>query len=94
MVGFPTTIDIVNSKAGQIALALRETFSEVANFKAWLDGQNDAALTALGFSSADMTTLRAAYTDLNALRLVATAQGTQAQVNDFFFNAKKLLGIN
>jgi hypothetical protein len=91
--GFPTDKNTVDQRCAAVALNLRETLNQVANIKIWLDGQTDTALQNLGYSAGEVTTLRAAYTDLDNLRKVATAQGTQASANDFFFNAKKLLGL-
>ena len=58
-------------------------------------GQPDggsSALQALGFSSSDAGLLIATFGDLAALYRVAHAQQQQVGNNDFFFNAKKLLG--
>jgi hypothetical protein len=73
--------------------SLRSTFEQIAVVKAWLDSQTDAQLTALGYSAAEITLLRASYTDLNNLGKIAHAQATQPAANDFFFNAGKLLGV-
>jgi hypothetical protein len=93
MLGFPTNKLDVDARAGQLALTLRDTFVQVVNFKAWLDTQSDAQLIALGYVQAEVTLLRAAYTDLLALSNISHAQGTQPAANDFFFNAKKLIGL-
>jgi hypothetical protein len=91
--GFPTDKNTVDQRCASVALNLRETLNQVANIKIWLDGQTDATLLALNYSQTEVNTLRSAYTALDNLRKVATAQGTQAVANDFFFDAKKLLGL-
>ena len=92
-VGFPLTQDQLNTRLGQLALQVRDSLADSAQLKALLDGQTDAALIALGYEQAEVTLMRAAFTDLYNLNRVATAQATQPAANDFFFNAKKLLGV-
>lgn len=58
---------------------------------------NDAALTALGYTGAEVTLLRAAINDLgsaNGLYGVAHGTKTQAVVNNFFFSAQQITGVN
>jgi hypothetical protein len=91
-VGFGQTKTDVDARAGQVSLTLRNTFADVVRFKAWLDAQSDAQLTALGYNAADLTSLRASYTDLYNLRQVA--YGVQATgASNFFFNAQWLTGV-
>ena len=92
-VGFPLTKDQLDTRLGQVALSVRNGLSDAVQVKALIDGQTDAALIALGYTQAEVTLMRAAYTDLYNLNRVATAQAAQPAANDFFFNAKKLLGI-
>lgn len=93
MLGFPTNKLDVDSRAGQLALTLRDTFVQVVTFKAWLDTQTDAQLIGLNYTQAEVTLLRAAYTDLVNLNNIAHAQGTQPAASDFFWNAKHLTGL-
>lgn len=93
MLGFPTNKIDVDSRAGQLALTLRDVFVEIVTFKAWLDTQTDAQLIALGYEQAEVTLLRAAYTDLVNLNNIAHAQDTQPAASDFFWNAKHLTGL-
>lgn len=92
-VGFPNTKNDVDGQAGRLVLALRDGFRQVNDMKVFLDGLQDSDLTALGYAAADVTTLRAAITDLYNLGRVANAQQTQPAANDFFFNGRKLLGF-
>lgn len=58
---------------------------------------NDAALVSLGYIQAEVTLLRAAINDLgsaNGLYGVAHGTKTQASVNNFFFNAQQITGVN
>jgi hypothetical protein len=93
MVGFPTDKGTVDQRIASIAWQLRSTFEQVAVIKVWVDGKTDADLIALGYTQAEVDLIQAAYTDLDNLRKVAAGQQQQVGTNDFFFNAKKLLGI-
>lgn len=97
-IGYPVTKTDLDNTMGRLVLAVRDALYDAANFKTrWLDDStlgNDTVLTNLGYSSGEITTIRAAFTALNNLNNISHAQGTQASANDFFFDAKKLLGIN
>lgn len=94
MLGFPTNKIDVDSRAGQLALTLRDTFTDIVTMKAWLDTQTDAQLTALGYSAAEVTLLRASFVDMFNLANIAHGQGTQPAASDFFWNAKHLTGLS
>jgi hypothetical protein len=94
MLGFPTDKNNIDARAGSLALQLRNTLNDIVTVKAWLDSQTDAALIGLGYVQAEVTLLRASFTDLANLSNIAHAQGTQPAANDFFFNAKHLLGLS
>jgi len=89
--GFPAAKIDVDSRSASLALQLRDTFVQISNFNTWLTGTPDATLVALGYTQAEVTTLKAAMFDLNKLYQVSTAAATQAAANDFWFNAKNLL---
>lgn len=95
-VGFPVSKADMDNLAGRLALALWKAFDDVRVFKAGLDDSihNDAYLTSLGYSAGDITSLRAAFTDLDKLRQISHNQATQASGNDFWFNAKNLTGLS
>jgi hypothetical protein len=92
-IGFPQGKEDINQRAGQVAVQLRDDLLRANQLKAFVDGKTDAQLLALGFVQGEVDTLRASATDMNNLFLIAHAQGTQASVNDFFFNAKNLTGV-
>lgn len=91
--GLPSDKVTLDNRVGQLAWNLRTTLDQVQTVKLWLDGKLDSDLTGLGYSAAEVTTLRAAFTDLDNLRKVAHALATQPAANDFFFNANKLTGL-
>lgn len=92
-IGFPTDKGAIDSWAPTVVVELRTAMDQVLRIKAWLDTQQAADLTALGYSSAEASLLIAAITDLS--NLVATARGQRAQspASNFFFNADKLTGL-
>jgi hypothetical protein len=93
-VGFPVAKTDVDQQAANIALQVKRSLQAAHDWKAWLDDaiHVDSYLTGLGYVAGDITTLRAAAADLDKLYQVAHALATQAATNDFFFNAKSLLG--
>ena len=91
-----TKLDLDNTIARE-AGAVWQALAAVNTRNTWLNdtSHSDAnLLTPLGYSGSEITTLRAAFTDLNKLWGIAHASQTQASTNDFFFNAKLLGGVN
>lgn len=94
--GYPVTAAQFDQVLGDKVQAVRHALQDIADLKALLDDADlfpDAALAALGKSPADITLIRAAVADLKKLRDIAYGQATQAAPNDFFYNAKRLLGL-
>ena len=73
-------------------LAACKGINDLLNDSDRMPGGGSAALQSLGFSSTDAGLIVASFGDLAALYRVAHAQQQQVGNNDFFFNAKKLLG--
>lgn len=96
-VGFPLSKADLDNTTGREAGAVWDSLAQVSKRNTWLNdsSHSDAnLLTPLGYSGSEITTLRAAFTDLNKLWQISHAAATQASANDFFFNAKLLGGIN
>lgn len=95
--GYPITKTDLDNRMGQAVLAVRQSLVEIVRIKAMLDDTTilpDATLTSLGYSGAEITQLRASFADLKKLYDISTAVAVQAAVNDFWFNAKHLTGLN
>lgn len=83
--------------------AVRNALDNVTELRAYLyslaaDGQTATVLTVLqgngySYTQTEAETLLNAVNALNQLRVVANAGATVAQVDDFFFNAKKVWGF-
>lgn len=92
-VGIVATIQQVNDMAGTTARAVKVALERVREFKSWLDAQSDADLIALGYTQADVDTLRSAYGDLAHLADVFAGAGTQGVAKDFRAFAKRVWGL-
>lgn len=93
-IGFPAGKAEIDSRAGQLAVDLRDNLRNIEAFHDWLDRRGDDDLTEAGYSDEDIALLRASFADLSALAKLARAQGTLPQANDFWFNAGHLLGVS
>jgi hypothetical protein len=94
--GYPITKVDLDNRMGALVLALRGALANCVSFKVLLDDTTilpDATLTSLGYTSGEITTIRAAFTDLKKLSDIANNAAVQAATNDFWFNAKHLTGI-
>ena len=95
-IGLTLTKTDLDQRAASVVLSVRDSLRRCAEFCDLLNDTsifpNDAALTALGYTSGEVTQLRAAFTSLKALWNISHANGTQGTNNDFFFDAKHLTG--
>jgi hypothetical protein len=69
MIGNQSTPAQLNSQIGNIALALRNDFSNLANFIAWFNTQNTLAAieSNFGLSAADAATMQSSVGNLQTL---------------------------
>jgi hypothetical protein len=91
--GFPFTKTEIDMRTGQVVLELRNALDAAQRIKVVLDEKTDGDLTGLGYTAPEVTLLRAAFTDLDNLARTARGQRAQSPASDFFFNARKLLGL-
>lgn len=101
MAGITITAQQIEDRAGSLVNALWLSLEDVRRFKLWLDDSihSDTVLgpSGIGVPSANLTVIRASYADLGgSTGLYAVAHGTHdpSGVNNFFFNAKNLTGLN
>lgn len=96
-----TALDI-NNRAAAVVEQVWSALDQCNQLYRWLNDSNNttAILTAspVNLPSADDTTIRAAIADLgsttNGLWAVSHALFTPSGSNNYFFNAKKLSGVN
>lgn len=69
-VGYPVTKSVIDNGAGSLMIQLRDNLAQVKRFNAFLGqaAQADAALIALGYTQAEVTSLKAAFTVLDQFR--------------------------
>lgn len=97
-VGFLANKAAIDSQAGSLVVAARDSLYKCSQFCAWLQAtqQSDANLIALGYIQAEVTTLKAAFTDLGgtgiSLYNIAHGGTLPGGPNNFFFNAQLLTG--
>lgn len=90
--GIIVTKSVLDLQLGALVNQGINWMESVRRMKAWLDTKTDQDLIDLGYVQGDVDLMKSAYTDLNNLRLLATAQRTQATENDFFFFGRQLAG--
>jgi hypothetical protein len=93
--GLPVDKQILDQRAGTLAWQFREMLEDLQTLKLYLDGKTDSELKAAPFSYTqdDVDTLRAAYTAFDKLARVAHGQDVVEDADDFFFHARKLIGL-
>jgi hypothetical protein len=91
--GYPVNRAVIDSRAGYIVKTLKDTLAQAVTLKGVLDGLNDAALTSMNYTTTEITELRNGIADISNLAATANGQRAQTPASDFFFNAKKLTGV-
>ncbi len=99
-VGFPSSKSDFDSRAGQLATAVRQNLYNCSQFSALLQGApwaTDANMVALGYTAGEVTLLKAAFTDLggtgSSLYRIANGLAFVGSNNNFFFNSNQLCGV-
>lgn len=101
-VGRGITKNDIDQRAASAVEQLWGAFEQIKNLSALLANTNiipsDTFLTNLGYTTGEVTLLRAGINDLGSptsgLYGVAHGTKTQVAVNNFFFNAQQLTGVN
>ena len=91
--GYPTTKTDIDSKAGGLAVQLRNVLAEASNLKLWLDSAPDQDLVDRGYELGEIAQLRSAVADLDKLNQIYLGQTNQASTYDFRSFAKVLTGM-
>lgn len=89
-VGLTPTKSDVNIGSGTLAQSLNIAFTNIQQYKAWLDTQTDQNLIDLGFVQADVNVLRSAIGDLDQLRNIYQGGATLGSAKDFRTFSKQL----
>lgn len=101
MAGNTYTAADINNRAGSLVAGLWNALEDTRRFKLWLDDSThtDAVLgpSGIGVTTADLLVIRNSFSDLGGTSgLWAVSHGTfvPGGLNNFFFNAKNLTGLN
>lgn len=81
--GYSNTKADIDQRLGSCFVSTREALRNCQLVKAWLDTQTDAALIALGYTQAEVNSIRSGMTDLDKLRQIFEGTATQASAYDF-----------
>lgn len=92
-VGFPREKSDIDQRAGQLAVNLRNILTDIERFGELLALGNEAYFTVMGYTAAEVATLRNAYTDLYKLTRIYKGQQTQATAYDFRTHSQHLMGV-
>lgn len=83
----------VDANAANILLSCNSVMARVADFKAWMDTQSDANLISLGYSQAEVNTLRSAFVDASLMQQIWVGSAGLATPRDMRTFAKLVWGI-
>ena len=92
--GYPSARADIDARAGTLVVTLRNTFDEVARFKAFLDATPDADLEAAprNYTATEVAQLKSAFSDLAVLGAVFRGEAS-SDVYDYRTFAKLLVGV-
>lgn len=93
-VGYPAGKNEIDMRAGGLVQQLRDNLAAITTFNTWLAATPDATLTALGYTTGEVATLKSGIGDLATLAALARGTGTQAAAKDSFQFAKLLVGVS
>jgi hypothetical protein len=86
---------IVN-RATQFMINLRQTFADISALQAWIVAQSDSDMESIGFTAGDLSMIRSAIADANALGLIFTTglpPGTYPQPGSAYVYATSMRAI-
>jgi hypothetical protein len=92
-VGLTITKDEIDKRAGDIARSFQRSFEDVGTLKGFLDATPEADLIALGYTSAEVASLKTAWNDLAQLTTIWAGQAALAAPKDFREFVRRLWGV-
>lgn len=78
---------------GGLAVQFKQLMERVGDVAGYLALNDDATLTALGYSSAEIAVVRAAVADMAQLAQIGQGQQALATQKDFTANVRQLWGL-
>jgi hypothetical protein len=91
--GFPTTKNDIDARIGSLIVVIRDSLDAAVRIDTWLDATSDQDMTAKGYTTDEVATIKSAFNALAVLRNVANGQATVPNADDFLFFARRLTGL-
>lgn len=88
----PTKADF-DQRLGTQSLQVLQIMSQWTQLKAKIDAMQDSELTTLGYSTADITLIRATMTDTGTIVAIFTGNATLTNAYDFRTHISQLAGM-
>jgi hypothetical protein len=92
-VGIEVSKDLLNARAGDVVVQLRDALARVGRVAEFLGRTTDEDLGRLGLTEDEAYLLRVAFERLDTVRLVAYGQAAVTDPVDHFEHASKLTGL-
>jgi hypothetical protein len=92
-VGLPVTKTEIDTRAGDIARGFQKAFEDVLTMQTYLEATPNPDLIALGFTDAEVATLKTAFTDLSQLSRIWAGAEALATAKDFRTFVRQLWGV-
>lgn len=92
-VGLPVTKQELDQRAGDLARTFQRAFTDVATLKGYLDASPDTDLETLGYSPAEVATLKTSVTDLGQLATIWVGAAALPAAKDFRTFVRQLWGV-
>jgi hypothetical protein len=92
MIGLQLTRNQIDLQAGQVALELAKVMRQVAELHHFFLITPDSVLVSLGYSSAEVATVKSAFGDGDLLRQVYEGSASLPAAQDFRVNLSQLAG--
>ena len=92
-IGYPKNKASIDSIVGGLAQSVNQNFRRAVQLKAELDSYPDGALTSLGYTSGEVTTLRTMAADLVQLSQVYEGDLVLGAAKDFRDSLRPVWGI-
>lgn len=92
-IGYPKNKESIDGMLGEIAQNLNRDFRRGVQLANELTAYSDAQLTGAGYTTGEVTTLRAFVTDINQLNSIYTGVVNLGAAKDFRTNLRALWGV-
>jgi hypothetical protein len=92
-VGLPVTKDEIDSRAGDTARSFQKAFEDTITMQSYLTQTADADLVTLGYTEAEVSTLKSAFSDLAQLGQIFAGSAGLAAPKDFRTFVRQVWGV-